>query len=1596
MAKKRTLSILSQLLTSIMILQTVTAFPTWTQAEGATPSTSVPDAVYGDESASVSSLVYSDPTTPVFPDSNNGVTPIFNPDYSKLIGRSDLAYTGRITTGTQGMPIANGRFGGPVWQNSGNTLSMQLNDTDSFMFNDASSASKDHANSGGGAVGRVHVGFGTGTVFNDATKQHLSLYDGKLSINGAGVDVNVIANMSSDAIALQITDYRPAPQGITVDLTMLRDANQVWGNHSAVSTLTKAADNKTVVLEQVIQEPSDTGMAVNDFYNHTAVAATVQGRDVSSVSNSMVGNRQALRLNLPAQSGTFTVIIGGGSTMDKTVDVKARAIANAADSPDYGSIYAATRAWWSDFWQKSYVYLPSQADFEQRRNYYMYLSAISSRGSYPSKYNGGIWIGEEDRRDWGSYYWNWNQDSLYQPLMSANHIDLMEPMFKMRDSSYEQYETAAKQMWGSDGIFIGETGGVLGWETLPDNIADAVKQYYTFQTNTRTQEFTDFTKKRNTFLPAWNWNVFGSGNNQASYVSHTMMATQETAEYYWQVYDYTKDLDWLREQAYPFIKGAAELYDTYPGFKKDADGKYHIYNTNLHEHIWAGKDVIDDLSMARGVFAAAIKSSELLGVDADMRSQWQEILDNLADYPLRTDPGALWAATTDSSMASKLATDKPAFAQGLSPAYFTRDLQGTESPIFKMLEKYDVLNLETRDEGLDNGDWDIALNTYLHSPGYLNQYKNQVIDRNGSSRFHVDAAKLGRADDMEMILNTQYGVFSTNGEHPNLLFDQGDYYSAEGYGTFSAAIQEALNQSLSATTGGEPVIRVFPAWPKAWDAKYKLLGKDGFLVSSSMESGDIQYVEIESQLGGVGRIRSPWDSDIVLYRNGVKAETISATENQLLAFNTEQGEDIVLVRAGTTPDTYRTSDLADSVYTVANDTNKNIAYTGSWEVGSGTEVDYGNDIHYTETDGDSAEFTFYGAGIDYITEMGPDMGEVEVYIDGKLDKTVNCYSEESLGQQTAYVNIGLDYGRHKIKLVKKSGERMIVDAFGIRRNTGLNATTINDNDPGAVSYVNASGATSQANGAWFYTSNRSGEGAYKGDAHISGNASSGGIGNYIEFPFHGTGVAYLTERNNDMGEVRVYLDGEDKGTVTAYKTGGRDSQYPLYSITGLPLGDHTLKLVKQTGQYMIVDAFKVWGPTSDPEVTYIKVDKQPKLTYLDGSALDLSGMEITAAYSDGSMKTLAYNDDGVSVHLTSGEAIENGSALTQAESDSKTLTVSYGGRTAKTTALQVDSLTDVPDLLNLQLAQFYASQGNAYNAVYYYQLAIGNGDTELETEMGAAARQLQRQASNAMKAGEFTRAYSDYQLLATSPAIPSDVADDATKSMSSNDNIGVAWYYFNQNNFYNTVYFLSQEVVNGNQSTGISALIGYVAAKLQVQAQSEMQQGQFESAYTDYQLLASSQGVPMDVAQDATNSLATDESLGQAWFYLSTNNWYNAVYYLGSAMQTNASTGVTALMDFAAQKLHQQAQSQTASQGSFEQSYNAYFSLSTTTGVPAAIAEDAGKSIDVSDSDYGDALWYLDQKNYDNAKYYLQQIAAKGNDSTGVNALLAFVTGKSG
>jgi hypothetical protein len=70
------------------------------------------------------------------------------------------------------------------------------------------------------------------------------------------------------------------------------------------------------------------------------------------------------------------------------------------------------------------------------------------------------------------------------------------------------------------------------------------------------------------------------------------------------------DKDWLRERAYPFIKGPAEFYRHFPNFKKEADGKYHIHHLNNGESSWNSSDTPNEVSAMHTIFPLAIRASE--------------------------------------------------------------------------------------------------------------------------------------------------------------------------------------------------------------------------------------------------------------------------------------------------------------------------------------------------------------------------------------------------------------------------------------------------------------------------------------------------------------------------------------------------------------------------------------------------------------------------------------------------------------------------------------------------------------------------------------------------------------------------------------------------------------------------------------------------------------------------------------------------------------------------------------------------------------------------------------------------------------------------
>jgi Glycoside hydrolase family 95, C-terminal domain len=181
------------------------------------------------------------------------------------------------------------------------------------------------------------------------------------------------------------------------------------------------------------------------------------------------------------------------------------------------------------------------------------------------------------------------------------------------------------------------------------------------------------------------------------------------------------------------------------------------------------------------------------------------------------------------------------------------------------------------------------------------------------SKLAIAASALGRSDAVRFLIPNQMralrqeratayrggGVLAnrmTLREGPQAL-------DAQRLGRAAEALHLALLQSAPPSPGADPVIRVFPAWPKEWDASYALLARGAFLVTSSIQRGRIGFVELESQAGAECRLRNPWgEREVTLYRDGKKSESLKGS---LLRFSTRKGERVVVVASGGAPQTHR-------------------------------------------------------------------------------------------------------------------------------------------------------------------------------------------------------------------------------------------------------------------------------------------------------------------------------------------------------------------------------------------------------------------------------------------------------------------------------------------------------------------------------------------------------------------------------------------------------------------------------------------------------------------------------------------------------------------
>lgn len=801
------------------------------------------------------------------------VTNLPDVDHKELVSQADLFYESPANSPVEGQPIGNGRMGTLVWT-SPEAVHLQINRNDVFAVNRNHTGDQFGPCDYCGACARVVVDVGgTPFVAGKGFRQRLSLYDAETRVAGESVELRCFVAAHTDVLVLEIDDGRVEPQPVRVTLSMWRAPEVVQGNHAARYRFSESHDSATVV--QSFEE--------KDHYCSSAVAVRVgdEGTEVQRVSE------QSRLVLAPAKRGKRVIFIASAALMGSdnaegknVVGDTALSLLNAVDKCSYAQLREEHLQWWHEFWARTFVRLRSKdgaAEAVQNVRYrHLYYMASSSRGTLPPKWNGSLFATAGDERGWGSQFWVWTTEMLYFPLPAADAVDLTDPYFDMYVRQLPHCEKAARQRWGIGGAYFPETTAFDGPTVLPDDVAAEFQDVLLGRKkHTQLSPRADAMCRFDSHLRA----STRPREGRYTWISHVASSGSELAVQAWWRYRHTGDTRWLRTHAYPLLRETVEFYRHL--VKKDEDGRYHLSGTNAHEDFWGVRDGIMDLAAIRGTIPPAIRAAEILDVDRELRTHWTELLENLAPYPAGSDPRA--KALTGSVLADDV------WAAG-----YLGDVDGQHNPEDVWLTPvfpFEDWTLETRDAVADK----IVQKLLDLAPRHASVLQGAGL--NTAIRTPIAVARAGRAEELPAVLKRYYAAFDPlpNGMS---LFEGKHDPSIEHLGLLTTVLQDALVQSTSRRPGEPEAIRVFPAWPPEWDASFRLLARGGFLVSSEIRKGNVEFIGIESRLGEECRLRNPWGGECVVSEVGGSNRVLVG---ELLRFETTAGRRYQVFPRGTLP-----------------------------------------------------------------------------------------------------------------------------------------------------------------------------------------------------------------------------------------------------------------------------------------------------------------------------------------------------------------------------------------------------------------------------------------------------------------------------------------------------------------------------------------------------------------------------------------------------------------------------------------------------------------------------------------------------------------------
>lgn len=731
----------------------------------------------------------------------------------------DYAWASMSEDSSGSMPVGGGDIGLNVWAQDGDLF---------FYMNRSGAYDENNTLLKQGRV-RVRIPGDSLAPFS----QTLRLAEGYCTVKLHGAEILIWVDVFKPVIHVEIETPRALAPEISYETWRFQDrpyrkaegrqSSWKWsGNkslHTSADTIFTTGNSVTFIHHNPSETVFDATVAregldsiKSSLWNPLSQLASggrLFGKDLSfsGVTDGVYDNTDYKSYNFttrPGRKHTFSIVLNSEQTDDLTtftdrLDAVSSGINVKKDRE-------ASRAWWRDYWNRSFVAAPETADKDVdriARNYtlFRYMLGCNAYGKEPTKFNGGLFTFDPvhvnpdnpftpDFRNWGGGTMTaQNQRLVYWPMLKSGDFDMMKPQFDFYLRMLPNALERTRAYWGHDGACFTEQTELFA---LPNLMEYGSKRPAGFDPGVEYNAWLEYC-----------WDT----------VLEFCQMMLQSAEYNGTDISEYKP---LIEQSLIFFDEHYQQLAGQRGAKKlDGDGKLILFPGSGCETYKMTNNAASTVAGLRRVTSEYINYLKATGDTAV--SRWVALENRLPEIPTRYLDGHTMIA----------------------PAKSWERINNIETPQLYPVFPWRYYGVTVS----DSADLDVARATYLYDPDALSFRSTK-----GWKQDNIWAACLGLTDEA-FALNSEKWA---DGSHRFPAFLGPGYDWTPDHNWAGAAMIGTQEMLLQTDCSGERIV-LFPAWPLDRDISFRLHAPQQTVVEATLQGGKLTDLKVtpESRMADI-------------------------------------------------------------------------------------------------------------------------------------------------------------------------------------------------------------------------------------------------------------------------------------------------------------------------------------------------------------------------------------------------------------------------------------------------------------------------------------------------------------------------------------------------------------------------------------------------------------------------------------------------------------------------------------------------------------------------------------------------------------------------